>query len=154
MEPHILDFDPHSGDFGLGFFGCSVQSGAYYVHHPEIGEACYLCNLAPGGPAGSAKISPVDLYKRRVYFEPLGLYVTLDMGTFESLTLNMAEKKIAVTFNPMSLDNITYSARRLRVDKLSESRPGTGHKVSGSYKFERGAFVVPEATGTVDITWE
>ena len=25
MEPHILEFDPHSGDFGLGFFWCSIQ---------------------------------------------------------------------------------------------------------------------------------
>lgn len=24
MEPHILDFDPHSGDFGLGYFGTMV----------------------------------------------------------------------------------------------------------------------------------
>ena len=77
MEPHILDFDPHSGDFGLGFFGCSLQSGAYYVHHPKIGPSCNLATAA----SGAVTIKPTDLYHRRVYIEPLGLYVTLDIGT-------------------------------------------------------------------------
>ena len=92
MEPHILDFDPHSGDFGLGFFGCSLQSGAYYVHHPKIGPSCYLCNLATAA-AGAVTIKPTDLYHRRVYIEPLGLYVTLDIGTitlFPGLLLHIS----------------------------------------------------------------
>ena len=25
MQPHVLDYDPHSGDFGLGFFGHSLE---------------------------------------------------------------------------------------------------------------------------------
>lgn len=33
MEPHIQDFDPHSGDYGLGFFGCSVESASYFVRN-------------------------------------------------------------------------------------------------------------------------
>ena len=44
MEPHIMQFDPHSGDFGLGFFGNTLQSGAYYLQkHPVLGEVCFLC---------------------------------------------------------------------------------------------------------------
>lgn len=109
MEPHILDFDPHSGDFGLGFFGCSVQSAAYYVEHPELGPSCYLCNMdhqqtetsgLHTSTAAAVKIVPVDLYHRRVYLEPLALYLTLDVGTFESLLLDIAAKKVVVTFNP------------------------------------------------------
>lgn len=79
MEPHIMDFDPHSGDFGLGYFGCSVQSGAYYVEHPEIGPSCYLCNMAKVGAA--VKIAPVDLYHRRIYIEPLALYLLRPIHT-------------------------------------------------------------------------
>ncbi|KAL3907316.1 MAG: hypothetical protein SGPRY_010213, partial [Prymnesium sp.] len=28
--PHVMDFDPHSGDYGLGFFGNALESGSYY----------------------------------------------------------------------------------------------------------------------------
>ena len=81
MEPHILDFDPHSGDFGLGFFGCSVEAAAFYVEHPQHGALCYLCNLGTAAAAaGAVTIAPVDLYKRRVFIEPLGLYLVLDTG--------------------------------------------------------------------------
>ena len=34
--PHLLDFDPHSGDYGLGFFGNALESGAYYVRDPAL----------------------------------------------------------------------------------------------------------------------
>ena len=218
MEPHILDFDPHSGDFGLGFFGCSVQSAAYYVEHPDLGPSCYLCNLdhadtgtqgLPTSTTAAVKIVPVDLYHRRVYLEPLALYVTLDVGTFASLTLDMTAKTIAVAFNPskhpsvsglvfrstalhhivlccsvqsyvcgnicaadhccgtVAMDNVTYTARRLRVDKVSEYRPGSDFHVqempadiggvAGSLPplhFERGAFVIPQAKTAVQVTWK
>ena len=63
------------------------------------------------------------------------------------------------------MDNITYSARRLRVDKLSEERPGSDFQVQGlideaiggrdsELKFERAAYVVPEATLGVTVTWK
>jgi hypothetical protein len=29
--PWVMDFDPHSGDYGLGFFGNALESGSYYV---------------------------------------------------------------------------------------------------------------------------
>ena len=83
MEPHILDFDPHSGDFGLGFFGCSVEAAAYYVEHPQHGALCYLCNLR-AGTDGEVAIAPVDLYKRRVFIEPLGLCLLRAMHIWHS----------------------------------------------------------------------
>ena len=36
--PFVNEFDPHSGDYGLGFFDHSVEAGAYYVQHPQFGE--------------------------------------------------------------------------------------------------------------------
>lgn len=45
--PHVMDFDPHSGDFGLGMFGNALESGAYLVDHPRLGLLCYLCDLLP-----------------------------------------------------------------------------------------------------------
>jgi hypothetical protein len=50
--PHVMDFDPHSGDFGLGMFGNALESGAYLVDHPRLGLLCYLCDLLPGDDYG------------------------------------------------------------------------------------------------------
>lgn len=129
------------------------------VNHPTIGLACYLCNMNAGGAGSTANlhateitIKPVDLYRRRVYVEPLGLYLTLDVGTFESLTLDMAAKKVSITFNSMAFDNCTYSNRRLRVEKLSTKRPGINFKV-GRFEVVRNAYVVPASTVTVDVTY-
>jgi len=45
MLPHVLDYDPHSGDFGLGFFGHTLEAGAYLVQSPELGNICFLCDI-------------------------------------------------------------------------------------------------------------
>lgn len=42
----MLKHDPHSGDFGLGFFGHSLESAAYMVNDTELGLLCYLCDFA------------------------------------------------------------------------------------------------------------
>jgi hypothetical protein len=166
MEPHVLDYDPHSGDYGLGFFGCSLQSGSYFVNHPNLGLLCYLCNMettiasvsgrnitSTGATTASAvTIKPVDLYRRRVFLEPLALYLTLDAGTFESVVVDMAAKKLTIAFNTMAFDNSTFTARRLRVEKTSTSRPGIGFKVA--FPVERNAYVIPEAKiSGIEVTW-
>ena len=33
--PHMLAHDPHSGDYGLGFFGNALEGGAYFVRAGE-----------------------------------------------------------------------------------------------------------------------
>ena len=156
MEPHILDFDPRSGDYGLGFFGCSLQSGSYYVRHQALGgtAVCYLCNLATG-PGGVATITPTDLYHNRVYLEPLALYLTLDTGTFASLALDLAGKSVCITFAPPASDgDVAYSSRRLRADKLSSARPGADFAIRGLKGKSRGAFEVPASQQTVELAWQ
>ena len=53
MLPHILDFDPHSGDYGLGFFGHTLEAGSYFVQHPTLGALCFLCDLQTGAQNGT-----------------------------------------------------------------------------------------------------
>ena len=153
MEPHILEFDPHSGDFGLGFFGCSLSTASYLVNHPELGMVCYLCNVVNDTTTSDVvKIEPVDLYRRRTYVEPLALSLSLDVGTFSSISLDMTAKTITIEFNTASHDAIPYVARRLRVEKMSNARAGDGFKAE--FPVSRGAYVVPEETLSMVITWD
>ena len=102
-EPYIMEHDPHSGDYGLGFFGHSLESGAYYVMDKTLGEVCYLCDLAAvtslGAVVGGVVVTPTDSYRRRVFVEPLGLYIVAQAGTFATLAINIRGQTIGMTFD-------------------------------------------------------
>ena len=57
MEPHILDFDPHSGDFGLGFFGCSLSSASYFVVRLKL-ESRPLTLIMKPNPCPTRRSTP------------------------------------------------------------------------------------------------
>jgi hypothetical protein len=152
MLPHVLDFDPRSGDFGLGFFGHTLEAGAYFVKHPTLGDLCFQCDL--GSDTGAVVIEPRDSYRQRVYLEPLGLYIQADAGQFDRLTLNLDTQRLTVSF-VKSPKGETFTKRRLRVDKVSIQRPGQGFKIveTGVEKV-RAAFEFPASMSTVTITWQ
>lgn len=78
----------------------------------------------------------------------------LATGTFHSLKLDLAGKSLNITFaSPSSEGGPAYSTRRLRADKMSSARPGTGFGV-GALKKTRGAFEVPVGQQTVLATWQ
>lgn len=179
--PHIMEHDAYSGDYGLGFFGSSLEASATLVTHTELGPLCYLCDVhasnasvgrSPPDVAGHVKhvteltLVPRDAYRQRVYLEPLGLYVTADAGTFASLTLNLNERRLAITFaapNDSPARQQTYDVLRLRLDKVARpaaNRPGTNFRVvtpSGIAK-RRAAFEIPAADPqskqVVEVAWE
>ena len=58
MVAHSLAYDPHSGDYGLGFFGNALESGAYYVEDPTLGPLCFLCEGGGGVLDGEGRLPP------------------------------------------------------------------------------------------------
>ena len=100
--PHVNEHDPYSGDYGLGFFGISLESGGYFVNHKDLGPICYLCDLStttPNGDNGSSNATAAlisgtfalrDAYRQRFYFEPLGLWVQADAGQIGTVGYNLA----------------------------------------------------------------
>jgi hypothetical protein len=131
--PYVMDFDPHSGDFGLGFFGHCLESGAYYVVDKTLGELCYLCDATAAASgdsvAGAVRISPRDSFHNRVFLEPLSLYLYAEAGTIDHVDFDLAGKKIAVVFAAAARGNATFAKIRLQVDKTSDSRPGSNFVV-------------------------
>ena len=146
--PHVMAHDAYSGDYGLGFFGLSLEAGATLVLHPALGPLCYLCDLAPqpqptaatataaaaaaaaaaetawfpgDGPEGYT-VLPRDAYRQRVYLEPLGLFLRADTGIFASVTLDRAARRVRVAFAPPAATAAgvrTYDVLRLRADKTA-----------------------------------
>merc|ERR1711957_831850 len=140
MLPHVLEFDPRSGDFGLGFFGHTLETGAYFVEHPVNGPLCFQCNLDQDENR-RAVITPRDSYRQRVYLEPLGLYLQSDAGTIARVDWMQPSVDFAiVVYFAESPKGETFTTRRLRVDKVSTDRPG-------------GAFEVPGDVSSVTVTY-
>lgn len=155
------------GDFGLGFFGHSLESGAYYVQHPDLGELCYLCDLATVSATddgvdddahthantttgGAVSISPRDSYHSRVFIEPLSLYLYAETGTIHHVALNLGMRTLSVVFDARDSNHSAwgFSKLRLLVDKTSQARPGSGFTASAGPEAE-----VVLAQAHAELSW-
>ena len=141
--PYVMDYDPHSGDFGLGFFGHCLETGAYYILDKTMGELCYLCDVATAASdtgvkssndAGAVTITPRDSFHNRVFLEPLSVYLYAEAGTIDHVNLDLPGKKLSVVFESQATANVTswtFQKIRLKVEKTSDARPGTDFVVTG-----------------------
>ena len=169
-HPYIQQFDANSGDYGLGFFGISLEATSYFVIHQKLGALCYLCDLSSKTDNGAAAaggfrgtIVPRDSYRQRIYVEPLGLYVQADVGVFDAVEVDLAAKKIVITFAVAAktpAGRQTFSKFRLRVDQVSRDglRPGQNFTLvePATAQLVRDAYEFPASGGkaaTATIGW-
>ena len=152
LYPFMLEYDPYSGDHGLGFFGHSMNVGAYAVRHASLGWLCFLCGLSPAQPSPSHNytITPHDSFGVRAYVEPLGLWLVLQAGRFSRIDVNPTGKTVGVTVEanwaggtPAAGSHASPVARlQLRTPALATGRrAASGFKVVGG-KMARGAWEV------------
>lgn len=147
--PFALEFDPHSGDYGLGFFGHSIQTGAYLVTHPTpgVGYACFLCSLASQNATG-AVLTPTDAYHARVFLEPVGTHLVAQAGTFAQVSVDFAARTATLLFAPAAAaaGSRPFSNLRLHVEKTSAPglRPGSAFTLAYA---ATGAAIAPTRGG-------
>ena len=157
--PHILEHDAYSGDYGLGFFGSSLESSSVFVVHPTRGPLCYLCDASALNSTTnmSYTIAPKDAYRQRVYLEPIGTYIQLDAGVIDHLEFRPSECSISVFFadpdaTPAGFQSYEYL--RLRVDKVareSANRSASNFTLTSpiGVRKSRSAFEIPPSTDAV-----
>jgi len=142
-HPARLRIDGYSGDYGPGFFGHAVGTGTYVVNDPEFGWLAFGGNLrvaagGAGAAAGTVHATPLDAARSRVYLAPLGLWLTLDAGTFEAVELS--GPVVRVTLSPATA---AVPSARLRVEQPAAVE-GVGRIAPAEgFQLERGAYVVP-----------
>lgn len=134
--PSTLRIDGISGDYAQNYFGHAVNTGTYLVRDDALGWVAFGGNVRREG--ASVTVLPVDASRARVYLAPLGLWLTLDAGTFASVTLSDAG--VEVNLSP----GTPATPRALLRVEQPASVPGVGRFTpAGSWASERGAFVVP-----------
>src|SRR5262249_51886113 len=105
--PAKLKWDPYTGDYGTNFFGHALNAAAYVIKHPEFGWQSFGGNLRISGEW--VNVQPLDSFRQRVYIAPLGLWLTLDAGTFERVSINTHSNIVRVTLS--RADDFTPKAR-------------------------------------------
>ena len=143
--PSKLEWDAYSGDYGPNFFGHSMNTATYVIHHDEFGWQAFGGNIEVGGDI--VKVLPLDSFRNRVFVGTLGLWLTLDAGNFEAIRINTANKSVELGFSPST--PFTPSAR-LRIERPVKVVGLSEYKPEGISKTERGAYVIPLNSGT---TW-
>ena len=134
LDPAILELDPYSGDFGIGFYGHMLMAASVFVRHPDHGALCFLCDaaaaaadaLAAAAPppmastssngravatSSSYTITPRDSVRRRVFLEPLGVLVEVDAGRLVgvALDLDLDENADGTTRTARALNSSTFT---------------------------------------------
>jgi hypothetical protein len=151
-HPFIMQHDPNSGDHGLAFFGSSLNQGAYLHQHAVLGPLCFMCTVAVGGD-GSAIVSTRDMYRRRVYLAPIGLWLVAESGLIANVTLSPgpAFSSVSVVFEPTAVaaaaagvSSLPYSSLRLRFEQAApQYRPFSFTLASPSgAQLVRGAYAI------------
>jgi hypothetical protein len=75
-----------------------------------------------------------------VYVAPLGLWLTLDAGHFETVTVNLKTRAVRVALAPATIHTETA---RLRVEQPAHIEGVGAFAPREALKVERGAFDVP-----------
>lgn len=136
--PDTLKPDPISGDFAQNFFGHALNTAAYLVKHPEFGWAAFGGNVEVSGPI--IRLKPLDSFRSRVYLAPVGLWMTLDAGSFESVEWNAETGSVRLAL--AKADSYTPAAR-LRLERPGAEAGAAAYRPAADYKVEREAFVIP-----------
>ncbi len=143
--PNTLRWDYYSGDYGPNFFGHALNTATYLINHPEFGWQSFGGNVEVGGDW--VKVQPLDSFRTRTYLAPLGLWLTLDAGTFAGVEFN--PKTRAVRVGLVAATPLTPQAR-LRVEQPAKVAGVGAYRPKPQLSAEREAFNVPLERGT---TW-
>jgi hypothetical protein len=146
--PDMLKLDPITGDYGPNFFGHAWNTATYIVDHPQFGWLAFGGNLKKDGD--TVKVTPLDSQRQRVFVSSLGLWLTLDAGTFDSIEVNA--KTGVVRVGLAAANSFTPSAR-LRIEQPAHTVAGTYHPAR-TLQSERAAWVVPlnKETSWLELT--
>jgi Family of unknown function (DUF5695) len=143
--PDMLKPDPFSGDYGPNFFGHAWNTATYIVNHPAFGWLAFGGNVKK--ESTTISVVPRDAFRSRIFVAPLGLWLTLDAGTFAGLELDPTTQVVRVG---LSVKSALTPEARLRVEQPAKAKAGPTYRPASSLESGGGAYIVPLNTGA---TW-
>jgi hypothetical protein len=146
-NPGILKWDTYTGDCGVSFYSLAINTATYLIDHPDFGWQAFGGDVKTSGDWVTT--TPLDAFRMRFYVASLGLYLTLDAGTFQTVAINTKTHAVRVVLSPS--DPYTPEAR-LRIEQPAKvANIGEFHPVGAVKTQERGAWVVPLSNRTTQV---
>lgn len=136
--PDKMAFDPYTGDYGPNFFGHAWNTATYLTKDAEFGWQAFGGNFTVTGK--TVTLVSLDSFRQRVYLASQGLWLTLDSGQFERVTLNEVTGRVEVRLAPA--DRYTPVAR-LRIEQPARVAGVGAIAPIEKFTMERGAYLVP-----------
>jgi len=145
-SPSLMRWDTYSGDYGPNFFGHAIDTATYLIDHPQFGWLAFGGNVKASG--NRVTVEPRDSFRKRIYIAPVGLWLTLDAGTFESAEYNAKTHEVRLELSPR---NPFTPQARLRIEQPAKiSGIGTYHPRE-PFVNERDAFTIPLKNGPTRV---
>ena len=117
---------------------CAINTGTYLIDHPDFGWQAFGGDVKTSGDWVTT--TPLDAFRMRFYVAPLGLWLTLDAGTFQTVAVNTKTHAVRVelspsdAYTPQALLRIEQPAKVAGISEI--------HPADASTKQERGAWLV------------
>ena len=144
--PDKMKFDPYSGDYGPNFFGHAWATGTYVAQDAEFGWLAFGGNLST--TEKTVRVEPRDSFRQRVFWAPLGVWLTLESGRFEQVSFDQQSGELEIRLEPA--DPYTDHAL-LRVEQTAPAVAAGPMTPLQAFKMERGAYLVPLEKTSVSL---
>ena len=141
--PDRMEWDPYSGDYGMGFFGHAYAAATYVVNDPRLGWLSYGGNLSEAD--GTIRVVPKDGARSRLFVAPAGLWLTLEAGKIAEARYTPATGTVRLILDPARAD--TPQARLFVETTTTGGRAYTPDRGV----MERGGYSVPLAAGPTEV---
>jgi hypothetical protein len=144
--PNTLRIDHLTGDYGPGFFGYVINSGTYLTRHDEFGWLSFGGNTDISSKL--ITVRPTTAARTRIYLAPLGLWLTLDAGRFESVSLNPKNGQVIVRLDPATVNT---PQARIRIEQLARPIGAGLYTAPSNLTEERGAYTINLGSGVTEL---
>ncbi len=142
-EADVMDWDPLTGDYGMGYFGHAYAAATYLVRDPVFGWLGYG-GIVAETPDGIG-IEPHDGARTRLFIAPAGQWITLAAGTIARAEWHAADRRIVMTLDPATA---TTPVARLSVEAPVTGKPFMPDRGTA----ERGAWTIPLGESETIVT--
>lgn len=144
--PDTLKWDAISGDYGMNFFGHAMNAATYVVDMPEFGWQAFGGNIVASG--NKVKVKPLDSMRQRIYVAPLGLWLTLDAGTFSTVEIDKRTQAVRISLSPAT---VNVKIARLRIEQPSAKSGEREFSPKVKANVERGAYAISLGNAVTQI---
>ncbi|KAK1974525.1 hypothetical protein LZ30DRAFT_607764 [Colletotrichum cereale] len=146
--PENLEWDPYTGDYGLGFLGLGLGQALYIVNHESYGETVFGGNVVASNDA-AVVAEPRDAVRRRVFVADWGLKVSLSAGAIQTVTYDRQGQTLKIAVSPAATKAALQAASTV-VWLTQTTSGGASFAVQGA-TVSRGGYIVDLSTGKADV---